>query len=421
MNKKLLYTCIAAQMMLGTNSLAQSLGDPALIEARSILERISGVKVSPNHSLLAPMADKIRTGDRMAAAQIATTHPDFLNVTVKHMALGMSTREETIRLKLNDFAASFIGVTRDESDARELLNGNFYYRADMTKIPKGIDIRNSDSDITDSNNHYSDLDRPEIDAGSVLQKIPGQILGLNENKENPMAPISIANPDPAGVLTSRTFLMAHTVAGTNRRAVEFTFREFMCSPIENWADTKVPDTRIGRDIDRFPGGDHQKFLSNCKGCHTGMDGFRGAFAQWDVGNNRVGYGPLDNGGNFDNVDGNRIARKMNQNNNVFSDGFVTKTNGWINNARGPANNSLFGWRSTEVSGNGLRSFGNLLSNSKRFSQCMVKRVFEGVCRRNLSIENNLAFVDRLANGFEGSNYNLKKLFQTVVVEKNCIE
>ncbi|HPI41899.1 MAG TPA: hypothetical protein PLJ21_13910, partial [Pseudobdellovibrionaceae bacterium] len=61
MNKKLLYTCIAAQMMLGTNSLAQSLGDPALIEARSILERISGVKVSPNHSLLAPMADKIRT------------------------------------------------------------------------------------------------------------------------------------------------------------------------------------------------------------------------------------------------------------------------------------------------------------------------------------------------------------------------
>lgn len=431
MNKTLLFVILLMQLVLSINSAyGQSLNDSAYIEAKSILERISGVKVSPTNPLLEPMIQKVKSGDLLGAAEIATTHPSFLNITVKQMALAMSTREETFRIALNDFAATFMGVTRDELDARELLTGNYYYRANMSKIPadqlKNVSDVNKDESITDSNAHYASLDIPGINAGDVLEKTLGQILGTTVKEtqaDGKTANVyySVPNPDPAGALTSRSFLMAHTVAGTNRRAVEFTFREFMCSPIETWADTKVPDVRIGRDIDRFPGGDHQKFQSNCKGCHTGMDGFRGAFAKWDATNNRVGHGDLGNGGTYDTIEGEKIARKFNQNNTVFPDGYVTKNNSWINNARGPANVNLFGWRSPETTGNGLQSLGKLISNSKRFSQCMVKHVFESVCRRSLNIDTNTEFVHRMATDFEGSKYNLKKLFENVVIEKKCTE
>ena len=75
-------------------------------------------------------------------------------------------------------------------------------------------------------------------------------------------------------------MAAHAIAGTNRRLVEYSFREFTCMPIDKWADASGPDTYIGRDVDRFPGGVHQKFTTTCRACHSGMDSLRGAFARY---------------------------------------------------------------------------------------------------------------------------------------------
>lgn len=397
-------------------------------EAKKILERIAGTKVAGDNPLLARMRVKIAAGDRLGAAVIAQEHPNFLNVTVKQHALKMSTREETLTVPFNDFAASFVGVTRDALDARLLLTGDFHYRAKdglVTKTQRveaieavpAHDIIVPDEDVTRSNTHFESFERMvgvrQSDFKTDLVRFSGQLIPGNDNT------MVTANPDPAGVLTSRAFLGAHTTAGTNRRPVEFTFRQFMCVKMEDWSDTGASDARVGRDIDRLPAGNPAGFLTTCKGCHTGMDGFRGAFARWDYYENGEGNHLVNA---LVHTDGkynkfiNGVARKMSNNANVYPSGFVTTDNGWVNNARGAANN-LFGWRGSVASGTGVKDFGTLIANSKRFSQCMVKRVFESTCRKDIDV--NSGVVAGLAQKFEADGYKLNSLFADVVVSQEC--
>lgn len=379
--------------------------------AKRILERISGVKVPGDHPLLTQMKAAIDAGDVNGAATLALQHEGFLNVTVKQMVLKMSTREETIRTPLNDMVATFIGAIRDDLDARTLLTGNYTYRADPARVPNGVTVRsNVLNDILRSNNHYEDLDSPNIDLGAVLTRIDGQqVASILSNA-------AVANPDPAGVLTSRAFMGAHADMGTNRRPVEFTFREFMCTEITQMSDISMPDDRIGRDIDRFPGGEHLKFQTSCKGCHTQLDGFRGAFARWDFINGAIIHSGVENANR--NGFSNGISNKLNTNNNVFPQGYVVTDSTWVNNATGTANAARFGWRGG-MSGDGVKDFAAAIANSKRFSECMAKRVYEEVCQPVISIEGNKSYIANLAQRFESANYNFKKLFVDVVTSKEC--
>jgi hypothetical protein len=412
LNYSLAFLIVQILLISVTSLNAQAQADIYQDQAKKLVERISSTKLPADDPLIAQVAAKLRTGDRMGAAALAETHPNFLNTTVKLMALRMSTREETFRQALNDFAASFIGVTRDDIDARQLLTGNFYYMADAAKIPAGVTVRSDmNKDILSSDNHYTDLEVPSINIGAVLKRVDGQVVLDGSNAVVP-------NPDPAGVITSRAFMGAHAIDGTNRRAVQFTFQEFMCVPITEWADISASDQRIGRDIDRYPGGDALKFLTTCKGCHTQMDSFRGAFANWDVQNNRIvnSMAGTRTGG----FDKKGVSTKMNKNNTVFPGGYVMTDNSWINNSRMPANAALFGWRGDNVSGGmGVKSFATLVSNSTRFSQCMVKRVYDAVCRTNLDPKQNISYLQQYATQFEQSGYNMKKLFQSVAISPSC--
>lgn len=383
-------------------------------EAKRLLERIAGTKVPGDHPLLPRIRQNIEKGFWYEAADVAMEHPGFLNVTVKQMALRMSTREETVQTEFNDFAAAFIGVVRDNRDARTLLTGNFQYIGDTAKVPSGLTVRSEyNSHMVKSNDHYRDLDNLKIDLGSILTAIPGQMI-LQGRTDT-----VVYNPDPAGVLTSRAFLGAHAIAGTNRRPVEFTFRQFMCTPIEGWADTAVSDSRIGRDIDRYPGGDHTRFQVSCKGCHTVMDGFRGAFAKWNFSNGILvnrdvqvrSDGTVEGG----------VEGKLNANAGVFPNGFVTTNNSFVNNARGPANERKFGWRDEAEGGYGVKDFGRIIAHSSRFSECMVKRVFESVCRKEISLDGQVSLVRHYAEKFEEQGYNLKKLYRLVAVTEGCVQ
>lgn len=397
-------------------------------EAKWLIERLAGIKISADDPRLADAAAKIAAGDKVGAAQVATAMPSFLNVTVKQFGAQMSSRDETIREPLNDFSASIIGVTRDQRDARELLYGNFYYAAtDATKL-NGIKIASIlVPDLLLSNNHYSALERANVDLGQVLVRTEGQMIAISGDASTP-------SPDPAGILTSRAWLSAHAVAGTNRRNVEFAFRQFMCVPITGWADTLASDVRIGRDVDRFPGGDNTKFLTTCKGCHTVMDGFRGAFSKWDYSTTVNGAIHVANGvttGNFTpNIDtANRgVIFKMNRPDFVqFSGGYVLTDDSFVNNAIRGANATLFGWRGNAPDADGalssrttgVHAFGRLIANSQRFSQCMAKRVWASVCRTELSqAEMEMIFVS-MGLDFETKGYNLKKLFETIAVHPKC--
>lgn len=414
----------------------------ALAEAKWMVERITGVKWSPDSDPVQQMAVKISSGDKVGAAKIATALPQFYSVTVKEMAARMSTRAETVREPLNDFSASFIGITRDNTDARELLYGNFYYAyTGMPALPSGVTIRrvdtaaNQNANMLLSNNHYEDLENSNINVHEYLTKVTtGQLIPTSRTT-NIVSPAE----DVAGVLTQRTFMAAHAVAGTNRRLVEYTFREFMCMPIQGWADTSASDIRVGMDIDRMPGGDPQKYLTSCKGCHTVMDGFRGAFARWDFSANASGVLHSLNGvasGAFQPVNSDstrRVMRKMNRDTApadtifvMFPGGWNTRDNSFVNNADRGVNSTIFGWRGLAPGGvalssnsAGTNSFGRLVANSKRFSQCMAKRIWDQVCNHSLpELEQDVVFVS-LALEFEQNGYKMKDLFETIATHPKC--
>ncbi|MES2964996.1 MAG: hypothetical protein V4760_14015, partial [Bdellovibrionota bacterium] len=323
-------------------------------QARRLVERLTGTIVPIDHPMVGRVEQRLLAGDRVGAVKVVTGdvaagepgHPDFLNTLVKQFALKMSNREETIRVPLNDFAAAFIGVTRDERSAKELLNGDFYYMADPSKAKVRSDFFR---DILVSNNHYDDIEKGQWDIGKVLMRVDQTATVPASIPRGQQIPLSASgtytpNPDPAGVITSRSFMAAHAIAGTNRRLVEYAFREFMCVPMSQMADTSASPARIGRDIERTPGGDAVKFETSCKGCHTVMDGFRGAFARFDFANVTVGnatYGvvrhtQLNRTGDFAfgmNA-ANDIVRKMNHNENVFPTGFEITDDSFVNNAVG---------------------------------------------------------------------------------------
>jgi len=67
----------------------------------------------------------------------------------------------------------------------------------------------------------------------------------------------------------------------------------------------------------------------------------------------------------------------------------------------------------------MKQFGTMLSESERFSKCMVKQVFESICPVNID-ENILAKLNGYVSEFESSGYNLKDLFVRASISPLCI-
>lgn len=393
---------------------------PQLLKAAEIYNRLTGVKTPIYNPILQQIALKLDGNDPVGAAALVTEHSLFYNLTVKNFAARMSNRDETINVPLNDFTATIIGATRDNLNAKTLLYDNFYYQADPTKAAVPSD---EIDDILKSNNHYESLDRGDFDLKSVLIKKTPQLLFDGNN--------AVSNPTPSGLLTTRQWAAAHFIAGTNRRAVEFSLREFTCTPIENAADSSGPEDVIGRDIDRNPGGSMSKFATSCRACHTVMDGFRPAFAFMTFSNNFLKHSLLvpnstANNLNEDNsnaigvhVDAPKVARKFNRNETTFPGGKIVKDDIWVNNANSGTNKTNFGW--TRTNGQGITDFGKAIAESKAFPKCMAKRVFFTVCKREATAKDD-AFLTKVADEFSSPerNYNLKFLFQKIVTNDSCL-
>lgn len=393
-----------------TNSVDAAIS-PNRLKALEIYKRLSGVRTSIDNPILVQMEDLLDRGEPQQAAALVTAEPSFYNLVVRDFAARMSTRDETINTTMNDFTATVIGITRDDIDARQMLNGDFFYMGG----PQATVARDLLVDVVTSNIHYTQLETGNYDFSSVLTRVDQQMIRASGGSLT-------AHPDAAGVITSRAFMEAHATAGTNRRLVEYTFKQFTCSNIEEWADAQAPDHRVGRDIDRFPGGEAAKYQTTCKACHSVMDGFRGAFAAYDFSDNFMKYAPFyPNAGGANGLSQSPmgVARKMNGNDNTFASGFRTTDSTWVNNATSPSNRARFGWRGVASSGSGVKQLATAVANSKAFSKCMVQKVYREVCRRPIaSFEQEM--VDRLSQQFESDGYNLKRLFQQVAVQKECL-
>lgn len=388
---------------------------PELKRAQEIYLRMTGVKTPIFNPALSQMVQRLNANDPVGAAALATADPNFLNITVRDFAARMSNRDEAVNVPMNDFTATIIGAVRDQINAQRLLYDNIVYMADPAKaaVPSNVEM-----DIVKSNNHYETLGNDRFDLGKVLTVAQQKVFDGRS---------VVNNPTPAGLLTTRQWIAAHAVAGTNRRPVEFAFREFLCTPLEKVADSTGPDNVVGRDIDRFPGGSHSKYTTTCRACHTILDGFRGAFAHFTFSNNIVkhsyvvtqaadadeeaaGFGMQQNPI--------YVTRKLNHNEDVFREGRVIQDDTWVNNAVYGTNASTFEWSKT--SGKGLKEFGQLLANSKQFPTCMAKRVFASVCKRQAESSDD-EMIRQTASEFSTTrNYNLKWLFQKIVTTKECL-
>lgn len=388
---------------------------PNLKKAQDIYQRMTSSKTPISNPVLSQMEKMINAGDLVGAAGLATQDANFLNITVKDFAAKMSNRDETINVPLNDFTTTVIGAVRDNVSAQNLLTENMVYIADPTKAAVPADWVD---DILISNNHFEALNNGHYDLSKVLVRKTQKLYS---------GKAAVENPTPAGLLTTRQWMAAHAVAGTNRRLVEFSFREFLCTPMEKAADSSGPDNVVGRDIDRFPGGSHAKYTTTCRACHTIMDGFRPAFANFTFSNNFVksslvvpSIGPNEDEAMSVGMIQNPpyVAKKYNHNDTVFPEGRVTTDDNWVNNANRGANVEQFGW--TKNSGQGIQEFGRLLSESKAFPICMSKRVFKSVCKREpASSEQDV--LNKIANEFATKqNFNLKYLFQRVVTTPECL-
>ena len=402
---------------------APSPSDLARQHALLIYQRLAGVRVSIDHPDLDFMEERLVAGDPMGAAQKAMESPNFYRITVKDLGLKMSNQEETIRVPLNDMTATIIGIIRDEINAKEMLVGNFYYRGkeDIGEIPS-----DPIEDILLSNNHYEALENEDNRGvyasqgglAGVLVRVDGQVVKGPGNTV-------VANPSAAGVITSRAYMMSTATMGTNRAVIADTLKKFTCRSIEEASDTSAPDTFIGRDVARLPGGSPKTFLNKCKGCHTILDAFKPATAYIDFEDGYLKHGKvLPSSGEADSPDpdlidaNNGIPIKLTRNSDVAPDGYEIVHNQWVNHALGGGNASYFQWRGAS-SGTGLSAYAQLLAESKAFSNCMVYRIYQSVCKRDLSREES-DWLNEISSSFESNNYNLKWLFARVTIDPNCI-
>ncbi len=410
----------------------------ARTKAAVIYQRLTGTKIPLDAPILNQMESKVVAGDELGAAELATAEPAFLNNTVKQMAARMSTRDESYTAGLNDFVATLVGIVRDDKPAKEMLTGNYIYvpTAAVQALPAFKPRVDSDfttstpalmeANMLASNRVYSTTEDVRADLGTGLQIRMGQpILVKPQRVENDVVTANTVirdNTDPAGLLTTRSFTTSHAVDGTNRRMVQFAFRQFLCIDILQWADASASDARVGRDVERAPGGDPNYFLKTCKACHSVMDGFRDAFSSLDV-NSGKGFTKQylfdDQDDRLVSVDGSKVAAKYTRGSGTFAAGHITTDATWENFANQGSNAEFFGWRGQNTStGTGVRAFGELLANSEAFSRCMVQRVYRSVCRRDVS-SNESSFLAVQSKKFE-TDYNMKKLFQRVVVSSECI-
>jgi hypothetical protein len=357
----------------------------------------------------------IADGKQDEALDSMTRKNDFINLTARAFCQPMSTRSELPDGTMNEFTASCMGTIRDDRPATEFLNGNYWY--EFSRTPE-----NHKTSVTDwlaRQLHYDSMEGQDIngyDYAQLLIRREGQVVPKLPSDPFSIEPITeaVPQPQPAGLLTTSSWSKEHGVEGTNRRMVEFAFREFLCRPIADFADTTASDAWVGRDVNRTPGGNGQIFQTTCRGCHSLLDGMRGAFA----------YSTWSQRGQISLIPPAsaklEVAEKYARNWEVHPAGHVTNDDSWQNLAVNGSNADYFGWRGA-TSGRGASEFGAMLARAKAFSKCMVQRTIQTVCLREATFEDLDAIILPEANKLEADNYNLRHLFSRVAANAKCIQ
>jgi hypothetical protein len=349
-------------------------------QAKRIHDRLAGVPPSPE--VLDSMAGKVAAGDAVGAAMEAMQNPAFYNTTVRELATPWFNRDGSQYADLNDSVATVVGMVRDDVPFDQVLYENIVYvgSAGATNV----------SYSQSNNDHYVDLQSNFVDLSDPAN------LVRQAQTELPNAPIGAT--ETAGVMTTRGFAEAYLVAGTNRAAVRFATKNFMCMDMEDFRDVTAWPDRVRQDVSRSPGGDSSLFLNDCLACHAGLDGLAGGFAYYDFSEEQqqLVYTP------------GVVQPKFVRQAGTFPFGYETLGDSWINYWRsGP--NAFVGWNGPG-SGMGAKSLGMELAQTRQFAECQVEHVFEQTCYRKPNGAEDVQAVENIADIFETNNRNMKRVY-----------
>jgi len=349
-------------------------------QAKRLHDRLTGVPASA--PVIDSMSASISAGDGLAAAFEAMDNPAFYNTTIREFATPWTNREQSMYVDMNDAVATVIGMIRDEVPFDQVLYEDIVYvgSTDATAIPY------SQTD----NDHYLDLQLNRIDLSDSAN------LVRQRQSDLPASPIGIGQT--AGILTTRGYSQAFLVAGTNRAALRSATLNFLCKDMGDLRDLTAHPDRIRQDVTRSPGGDSNIFMNECLTCHAGMDGLAGAFAYYDF-DEETQQLVYTSG---------TVQPKYVKDAGTFRFGYETTDDSWINYWRiGP--NEYIGWQGPG-SGNGAKSIGMELAQTRQFAECQVKKVFEKVCYRSPNGPVDEQAVVTIANSFEANNRSMKRVF-----------
>jgi hypothetical protein len=384
--------CAGALALFAGNALATCpSGPPNANQATRIYNRIAGVPPTS-----AELAQMLAAGDCVAAALIATQDPAFYNGTVRNLAAPWTNRDQSVFVPLNDYTATVVGMVRDNVPFNTLLSADLVYIAGSAATSAyGLPVYSPAN-----NNLYQAMDDNNVDLSSQSNLVSSTQSAIT----------GIPAAATAGVMTTRGAASAFFVNGTNRAMFRFTMMNHLCDDLPTIMDVTRPPDRIRQDVTRSPGGVSSLFLTNCVGCHSGMDPMAQAFAYYNFSypTSEIGATAWPVGQIV--YTAGQVQPKYSINNTNFPQGFVTPDDSWNNRWRsGP--NEVLGWSAAlPGSGQGAKSLGVELESSQAFASCQVTRVFKDVCLRAPSSSADLSQVTTMITSFQ-SGYNLRLAFQ----------
>jgi hypothetical protein len=377
-----LATAVAgAFALLGAAAVA---ANPSADQATRMYNRIAGVP--PSSTVLASMM----ATDPVSAALLATNDPAFYNNTIRNMAAPWTNRDQSVFVPLNDYTATVVGMVRDNVPFNTLLSADLVYIAGSAAGVPAYSPAN--------NNMYQALDDNNVDLSNKANLV----------SSTQSAVTGIPSAATAGVWTTRGGASAFFINGTNRAQFRFTMVNHLCNDMQLVMDITRPPDRIRQDVTRSPGGVSTLFLTNCIGCHSGMDPMAQAFAYYDFSHNAT-TDPTGAAGQLVYTSG-QVQPKYHINNTNFPQGFNTLDDAWTNRWRtGP--NQILGWSASLTgSGNGAKSLGMELENSAAFASCQVTRVFKEVCLRAPNTTADATQVTSMIASFQAHSYSLRQPF-----------
>jgi len=337
----------------------------------------------------------ISTDGAVVAAYVAMENSSFYNVTLKNFAAPWTNEAQTVFVPLNDYTATVIGMIRDDLDFRGILSDDIIYIGSTTTPG----YRNND------NTHYTTMENAGKDLKTELvRRTQTAVTGI---------------PAAAGIFSLRASARAFYIDGTNRAMFRFTLMNHLCTDLEPLKDNSRAHDRVRQDVTRSPGGDSRLFMNSCVGCHAGMDPLAQALAyyEWsyttDPDTGQLTYSTTQRA-----VDPNDSSKGMTRaqpkyliNSGNFKYGYVTRNDSWDNYWRsGP--NAILGWSSSVASsGQGASSMGRELANSKAFSSCQARKVFQNVCLRDpMSNAADRTKINQIVNSMTNGVVNMKRIF-----------